>query len=76
MIGGLSRLPPIPGAASDGRDAVKQRQQLGHVVAVAGRRAPGQRQPTRVDDQVVFCAQPPTIDRARARLRAPFFACT
>ena len=64
------------GAAADGRDAVEQRHQLGHVVAVAGTGAPGKREPARVDDQVVFGAQPPTIDRARARLRAPFLACT
>lgn len=65
-----------PRAAAHGGDAVEQRQQLGHVVAVAGTGTPGQREAAGVDDQVVFCAQPPTIDRARARLRAPFLACT
>lgn len=69
-------LTGTPGAAADGWDAVKQWHQLGHVVTVASARAPRQREPARVDDQVVFCAQPPAIDRARARLRAPFLACT
>ena len=39
-----------PDATADGRDAVEQRHQLGHVVTVAGGRAPGEREPARVDD--------------------------
>jgi hypothetical protein len=64
------------GTPADARDAIEQREQLGDVVAVGAGHRPAERQPDGVDDQMVFRAQPPTIDRARARLRAPFLACT
>jgi hypothetical protein len=49
---------------------------LGDVVAVAARHAPGERDPGRVDDQVVLGAVSGPVNRARARRGAPFFACT
>jgi hypothetical protein len=45
-------------------------------MAVAAGECVGERDPALVDDQVVFGAQPSTVDRARARLGAPLFACT
>jgi hypothetical protein len=56
--------------------ALDERDQLGDVVAVAAGQRPGEREPARVDEEMVFRAGPATIDRARARLGAPFFACT
>jgi len=47
--------PPWPaGEASNGGDAVEQRQQLGDVVAVAAGQRPGQRCPVRVGQEVVL----------------------
>jgi len=60
----------------DRRDRVEQRDQLGDVVAVAARDREGERDPRRVDEEVVLGARPAPIDRARARFGAPFFACT
>ena len=65
-----------PRAALDGRDAVEQRLQLGDVVAVGAGQYPGERDAVGVDEEVVFGARPAPVDRARARLGAPFFACT
>jgi hypothetical protein len=62
--------------AANGRDALDQRDQLGHVVAVAARDRPGERDPRRVDQEVVLGAVSGSINRARARRGAPFFACT
>ena len=62
--------------AADWRDAVEERDQLGAVVAVAAREPPGERDPRRVDEEVVLGAVSRSINRARARLGAPFFACT
>jgi hypothetical protein len=56
--------------------AVEQRDQLGDVMAVTARDRPGERDPRRVDQEVVFGAVSGSINRARARRGAPFFACT
>jgi hypothetical protein len=45
-------------------------------VAVAAGNAPGERDPRRVDQKVVLGAVSGSINRARARRGAPFFACT
>jgi hypothetical protein len=58
------------------RHALEQRDQLGDVVAVAARDAPGEREPRRVDQEMVLGAVSGSINRARARRGAPFFACT
>ena len=54
----------------------QQRDQLGDVVAVAARDRAGERDPGRVNEEVVLGAVPGSINRARARFGAPFFACT
>lgn len=64
------------GKAAHRRHSVEERDQLGDVVAVAAGEGVGKRDTCLVDDQVVFGAQPATVNRARARLGAPFFACT
>ena len=77
-IGGQA-LGPAAGAtdaATHRRHRIKQRDQLGDVVAVAARDTPRERDPRRVDQEVVFGAVSGSINRARARLGAPFFACT
>jgi len=58
------------------RYPVNQRDQLGAVMAVAAGERPGERDPARVDEEMVLGAQSGSINRARARLGAPFFACT
>jgi hypothetical protein len=72
--------PRAPGRAADlagdARHGVHQREQLGDVVAVAAGQADRERDPARVDEEVVLGARPAPVDRARARLGAPFFACT
>ena len=70
---------PLAGPADDpahGRDPVDEREQLCDVMAVAAGERVGERDPALVDDQVVFGAQPSTVNRARARLGAPLLACT
>jgi hypothetical protein len=62
--------------AAHGRDTVDERDQLGDVVAVATRDREGERDPGRVDQEVVLRPVSGSINRARARLGAPFFACT
>ena len=62
--------------AGDGRDALEQRDQLRDVVAVAAGQRVGERDPARVDEEVVLRTGPGPVDRARARFGAPFFACT
>ena len=57
-------------------DAFNERDQLGDVVAVAAGERPGERDPGRVDEQVMLGTISGSINRARARLGAPFFACT
>jgi hypothetical protein len=58
------------------RHSLDERDQLGNVVAVAARERPRERDPGRVDQDVVLGAGPGSVNRARARLGAPFFACT
>ncbi len=71
------RSPPRPADLSaDGRDTVDERDQLGDVVAVAARDREGERDPARVDQEMVLGAVSGSINRARARRGAPFFACT
>lgn len=62
--------------AAHGRDTLDQRDQLRYVVAVAARERPGKRDPGRVDQEVMLGAVSGSINRARARFGAPFFACT
>jgi len=69
--------PPWPAAtATDRRHRVEQRDQLGDVVAVAARDREGERDPGRVDEEMLLRAGAASVDRARARFGAPFFACT
>ena len=63
-------------ATAHGRHAVDERDHLRHVVSVTAGEGEGKRDPCLVDDQVVFGAQPSTVNRARTRRAAPFFACT
>jgi hypothetical protein len=62
--------------ASHGRYALEEGEQLSDVVAVAPRKRPGERDPAGVYQEVVLGAGSGSINRARARLGAPFFACT
>ena len=63
-------------AATHRRHGIDQRDQLRDVVAVAARNSPGERDPARVDQEVVLGAISGSINRARSRRGAPFFACT
>ena len=58
------------------RHALDQWDELGDVVAVAAGDRPGERDPGRVYQQVMLGAVSGSINRARARRGAPFFACT
>jgi len=62
------------GLSAHGRHLVDERDQLGAVVAVPAREAPGERQPATVYQEVVLGAVSGSINRARARFGAPFFA--
>jgi hypothetical protein len=62
--------------ATNRRDAVDERDQLGDVVAVPARDRPGERDTGAIDQKVVFRPVSGSINRARARRGAPFFACT
>ena len=73
LIGAAAR--PADGPAH-GRYPVDERDHLGDIVAVAAGEGEGERDAALVDDQVVLGAQPSTVNRARARLGAPLFACT
>jgi len=77
-VGGDPLWPPTrpTDAATDRRDAIQGRDQLGDVVAVAARERPGERDPRRIDEEMVLGAVSGSINRARARRGAPFFACT
>jgi hypothetical protein len=68
--------PGSAGPAGHRRHAVDERDQLGAVVAVAARERPSERDAGRVDEEVVLGAVSGSINRARARRGAPFFACT
>jgi hypothetical protein len=63
-------------AATHRRDAIDERDQLGDVVSVAARECPRERDARRVDEEMVLGAVSGSINRARARRGAPFFACT
>ena len=56
--------------------AVDQGDQLGDIVSVAASERPGERDPARIYEQVMLGAVSGSINRARARRGAPFFACT
>ena len=60
----------------DRRHALKERHQLRDVVAVSAGQRVGERDPGRVDEEVVLGARAAPVDRARTRFGAPFFACT
>jgi hypothetical protein len=77
-VGGYSLGSPARAAelAGHGRDPLDKRDQLGDVVAVAARACPGERESAGIDQEVVLGAGSSAINRARARLGAPFFACT
>ena len=62
--------------AAHRRHAIDERNQLSDVVAIAARERPGERDPGRVDQEVMLGAVSGSINRARARRGAPFFACT
>ena len=62
--------------APDGRHTVDERDQLGDVMAVAAGDRPGKRDPRRVYEKMMLRAVSGSINRARARFGAPFFACT
>jgi hypothetical protein len=77
-IGGDPLWPPTRSAdaTTNRRHAIDERDQLGDVVAIAARERPGERDPGRVDEEVVLGAVSGSINRARARRGALFFACT
>ena len=77
-VGAQPVWPPARPAdfAAHGRDTVDERDQLGDVVAVAAGDRPGKRDPRRVYEKMMLRAVSGSINRARARLGAPFFACT
>ncbi len=62
--------------AADRRDPFDERDQLGDVVAVAAGDRPGERDSGRVYEKVMLGAVSGSINRARPRRGAPFFACT
>jgi hypothetical protein len=62
--------------AAHWRDALNERDELGDVVAVAAGDRPRERDPGRVYEKVMLGAVSGSINRARARRGAPFFACT
>jgi hypothetical protein len=62
--------------AAHRRHTVDERDQLGYVMAVAAGDRPGERDPGRVYEKVMLRPVSGSINRARARFGAPFFACT
>ena len=72
----LGSSPRSADLAAHRRHPVDERDQLGAVVAVAARERPGERDPGRVDQEMMLGAASGSINRARARRGAPFFACT
>ena len=77
-VGGdaLGSPPRAADTTAHRRDPLDKRDQLGDVVAVAARDRPGERDPGRVDQEMVLRPVSGSINRARARFGAPFFACT
>jgi hypothetical protein len=70
--------PPArpPDEAANRGYAVEQRDQLRDVVAVAAGERERERDPRRVDKEMVLGSGSAPVNRARARFGAPFFACT
>ena len=64
----------VPDESCDRRYALEQGDQLGDVVAVPARQRVGERDPARVDEEVMLRSCPAPVDWARARCGAPFFA--
>ena len=62
--------------AAHRRDPFDERDQLGDVVSVAAGDRPGERDPGRVYEKMMLRPVSGSINRARARRGAPFFACT
>lgn len=62
--------------AAHRRNALDKRDKLRDVVAVAAGDTPGERDPRCVYEKVMLGAVSGSINRARARRGAPFFACT
>ena len=71
LVGAAARPADEP---THGWYPVDEREQLGDIVAVAAGEGEDERDAALVDDQVVFGAQPSTVNRALARLGAPLFA--
>ena len=65
-----------PDEAADRGHAVEERDQLRDVVAVAAGERERERDPARVDEEMVLGSGSAPVNRARARFGAPFFACT
>jgi hypothetical protein len=62
--------------AAHGRNTLDERDELSDVVAVTASDRPRERDPGRVYEEVMLRAVSASINRARARRGAPFFACT
>jgi hypothetical protein len=62
--------------ATHRRDTLDERDELSDVVAIAAGDRPGERHPAGVYEKVMLRAVSDSINRARARRGAPFFACT
>jgi hypothetical protein len=81
VVAAVSAQPVGPPAwpadlAAHRRHTVDERDQLSDVMAVSAGDRPGKRDPCRVYEKVVLGARSGSINRARARFGAPFFACT
>lgn len=77
ISGDARRAPTRPAdQAAHRRHALDKRDQLGDVVAIATGDRPGERDPGGVYEKVMLGAVSGSINRARARRGAPFFACT
>ena len=64
--------PRSPAQSAHRRDGVEERDQLGDVVAVAAGDREGERDPGRIDEEIVLGAGPASVHRARARFGAPY----
>lgn len=58
------------------RDGFQERYELGHVIAVAPGHSVSQGEAAGVYQEVMLRSLVPAVNRTRARLGAPFFACT
>src|SRR5438552_9791362 len=77
-VGGDALRPPArpTDTTAHRRHPVDERDQLRAVVAVAAGEGPGERDPGRIDQEAMLRSVSGSVNRARARLGAPFFACT